>query len=58
MGDTPEYEGTASDCWRCIHCEAFFLTRAARNRHEDTVCEPVDVVDDEDVFKGFHEGDE
>ena len=59
--------GDSSDCWRCIHCEELFPTRAARNRHEDTVCEPVDLDqlrpgvedwDEEDVFRGFHKGDE
>jgi hypothetical protein len=32
--------GDSSDCWRCIYCEKLFSSRAARNRHEDLICEP------------------
>ena len=34
---------------RCQYCEELFPTAAARNRHEDTVCEPVDLGDDREA---------
>ncbi len=49
--------GDASDCHRCLYCEQLMPSRAARNRHEDTVCEPVDADEERDDWDEAEEKD-